>query len=226
MRGLFVTGTGTGVGKTVVAAAIVAALCAGGERVAVVKPVVTGLDEAGEPGAPPPDHELLAAAAGLEPADVTQLTFGPPLSPHLAAELAGVTIEPAALVAAAQAAAREASVLVAEGVGGLLVPLTPGYLIRDYALDLGLPLVIAARPDLGTINHTLLTLEAARAAGLRVAGVVLTPWPAQPGAALESNRATIAALGRVEVAALPHSALEPAALALAGDTLPLGRWLS
>jgi len=96
MRGLFVTGTDTGVGKTVVAAAIAAALCAGGDRVAVVKPVVTGLDEAGEPGAPPPDHELLAAAAGVPPPSVTQLTFGPPLSPHLAAQLAGVAIEPRA----------------------------------------------------------------------------------------------------------------------------------
>ena len=226
MRGLFVTGTDTGVGKTVVAAAIAAALCDGGERVAVVKPVVTGLDEAGEPGAPPPDHELLAAAAGVPPSSVTQLTFGPPLSPHLAAQLAGVAIAPPALVAAARAAAHGASVLIAEGVGGLLVPLTPGYLIRDYALELGLPLVVAARPGLGTINHTLLTLEAARAAGLRVAGVVLTPWPAEPGPALESNGATIASLGQVDVATLPHTGLDVAALAQAGAALPLDRWLS
>ncbi len=226
MRGLFVTGTDTGVGKTVVAAAIAAALRARGERVAAVKPVVTGLDEAGEPGAPPPDHELLAAAAGVDPASVTQLTFAPPLSPHLAAQLAGVAIEPAALIAAARAAARDATALVAEGVGGLLVPLTAGYLIRDYALELGLGLVVVARPGLGTINHTLLTLEAARAAGLRVAGVVLTPWPAAPGEPLESNRATITALGRVDVATLAHTALDVGALARAGARLPLERWLS
>ena len=72
--------------------------------------------------------------------------------------------------------------LVCEGVGGLLVPLTPGYLVRDLALDLGLPVVVAARTGLGTINHTLLTVEAARAAGLSVAGVVMTPWPAAAGA--------------------------------------------
>ena len=72
--------------------------------------------------------------------------------------------------------------LVAEGVGGLLVPITPGYLVRDLALDLGLPLLIAARTGLGTINHTLLTIEAARTAGLTVAGVVMTPWPARAGA--------------------------------------------
>ena len=69
------------------------------------------------------------------------------------------------------------SIAVVEGVGGLLVPLGPEADVRDLARDLGLPLVVAARPGLGTINHTLLTLEAARAAGLTVAGVVLTPWP-------------------------------------------------
>ena len=69
-----------------------------------------------------------------------------------------------------------------------MVPLTPGYLVRDLAVDLGLPLVIAARTGLGTINHTLLTIEAARAAGLRVAGVVMTPWPAEPEPIEASNR--------------------------------------
>ncbi len=228
MRGLFVTGTDTGVGKTVVAAAIAAALRARGERVAAVKPVVTGLDEAGEPGAPPPDHELLAAAAGVASArGRRQLTFGPPLSPHLRRTARGRR-DRAGGARRGSTRARRAmpSVLVAEGVGGLLVPLTPGYLIRDYALELGLPLVVAARPGLGTINHTLLTLEAARAAGLDVAGVVLTPWPAAPGEPLESNRATIAALGRVDVATLAHTALDAGALARAGARLPLERWLS
>ena len=70
--------------------------------------------------------------------------------------------------------------LVCEGVGGLLVPLTLGYLVRDFARDLGMPLVIAAGPGLGTINHTLLTIEAARAVGLEVGAVVLTPWPGDP----------------------------------------------
>ncbi len=77
------------------------------------------------------------------------------------------------------------------------------YLVRDLAIDLGLPLVIAAVPGLGTINHTLLTLESARAAGLEVRAVVLTPWPARPSAIEESNRETIAALGAVDVLTLP-----------------------
>ncbi len=204
------------------AAAIVAALVARGARVAPVKPVVTGVDDS-EPGRPP-DHELLAAAAGVTPASVTGHVFGPPLSPHLAAELAGVALEPAMLVAAARAAAAGADVVVAEGVGGLLVPLTAGYLVRDYALDLGLPLVIAAAPGLGTINHTLLTIEAVRSAGLALLGVVLTPWPDDPGAPERSNRETIAALGGAEVGTLAFTGAEPSALAAAGAALPLERW--
>ena len=222
MRGCFVTGTDTGVGKTVVAAAICAALCERGERVAVVKPVVTGLDDAAPGGT---DHELLAAAAGVDTASVTAATFGPPLSPHLAAVLAGTPLDADTLVRHARAAAETGSVLVAEGVGGLLVPLTDDFLIRDYAVALGLPLVIASRPGLGTINHTLLTLEVARAAGLRVVGVVLTPWPAEPSAMERSNRETIAALGNVAVATLPHTGLDPASLARAGAALPLGAWV-
>jgi len=83
-----------------------------------------------------------------------------------------------------------------------MVPLSPGYLVRDLAVDLGLPLIVAASPALGTINHTLLTIEAARAAGLAVAAVVLTPWPEQPSTIEESNRETIARLGAVRVETL------------------------
>lgn len=226
MRGCFVSGTDTGSGKTVVAAAIAAALRAGGERVAAFKPVVTGTDEPADRDWPP-DHVLLAAAAGGTPESVTPLTYGPAVSPHLAARLADRPLDPARLRAAFAAAAAGAEVVVAEGVGGLLVPLTDGgWLVRDFARDTGLPLVIAARPGLGTINHTLLTLAAARAAGLRVAGVVLGPWPAAPSAMEADNRATIERLGEVETATLPRIRRgEPALLAAAGATLPLTRWL-
>jgi dethiobiotin synthetase len=220
LQGLFVTGTGTGVGKTVVAGALCAALAARGDRVAAFKPVVTGLDE--EAGEWPRDHELLAAAAGgrQSPSDVAPLAFGPPVSPHHAAELAGTAIEPLELASAARAAANGADVLVCEGVGGLLVPLTTGYLVRDLALELDLPLVVAARSGLGTINHTLLTLEAAGTAGLDVAAVVITPWPEEPSDMERSNRDTIATLGDVRVCGLPATA--PDRLAEAGATLPLG----
>jgi dethiobiotin synthetase len=204
-----------------VAAAACAALTARGERVAAFKPVVTGLDD--PPTDWPHDHELLARAAGgwQEPEQVAPYRFGPPLSPHYAAELAGEAIEPARLVHAARAA--EDRVLIVEGVGGLLVPITPGYLVRDLAIDLGLPLLIAARTGLGTINHTLLTVEAARSAGLSVAGVVMTPWSAAPEPIELSNRATVERLGGVPVSGLPQTDAE--SLARAGSHLPLAEWL-
>jgi dethiobiotin synthetase len=199
--GIFVTGTGTEVGKTVVAAVLARSAAAAGRRVAVFKPAVTGLDEPDGPV----DHELLRLAAGSTQTDdqIAPYRFGPPVSPHLAAALAGVEVEPERLRAAAASAAADADLIVCEGVGGLLVPLALDYSVRDLAVDLGYPLVVAASPGLGTINHTLLTLEAARAAGLEVAVVVLTPWPDAPSALERDNRETIARLGRVDVHTLP-----------------------
>jgi dethiobiotin synthetase len=199
--GVFVTGTGTEVGKTVVAAAIARTLAAEGRRVAVFKPALTGLDDPGEP-----DHALLRRAAGSAQDDdqIAPYRYGPPASPHLAAALAGVGIDPGRLREAAAEARAGADALVCEGVGGLLVPLAPGYLVRDLAADIGLPLAIAASPGLGTINHTLLTVEAARGAGLEVSMVVLTPWPALPSPVEESNRATIAELAGVRPVTLPR----------------------
>lgn len=212
--GVFVTGTGTEVGKTVVAAAIARTLAAEGLDVNVFKPAVTGLEEEGET-----DHELLRRAAGSTQSDeeIAPYRYQPPVSPHLGAELAGEEIDPERLLAAAGAAAAGAGALVCEGVGGLLVPLAgrlsglmpekvdqPPYLVRNFAADLGLPVVIVASPGLGTINHTLLTVEAAWAAGLEVAAVVLTPWPDEPSEIERSNRETIAALAEVEVKTLPQ----------------------
>jgi dethiobiotin synthetase len=259
VRGCFVTGTDTGAGKTVLAAAIAAALHTAGERVAAFKPVVTGVGEpadawpadhellaagVGEPanawpadhellaavtGEPadawPADHELLAVVTGARPSEVCATTFGPAVSPHLAARLAGVELSLEALVAAARAAAQRADVLVVEGVGGLLVPFNASHCVRDLAVELGLPVVVAARPGLGTINHSLLTIESARAAGLDVRAVVLTPWPQQPTIMQRSNRDTIAERGGVEVATLATVGPTAGELARAGAELALQRWL-
>jgi dethiobiotin synthetase len=230
VRGLFITGTDTGVGKTVLAASIVAALRAAGEAVRPLKPVLSGLDEPPDP-IWPPDHELLARAGGVDPDAVALIRYGPAVSPHFAAELAGRPIDPEALRAQIQAVANGHGTVVVEGVGGLLVPLTHGqdvrrYDVRQLARDLGLRVIIAARTGLGTINHTLLTLEAARAAGLDIASVVLTPWPEVPSAVERSNRETIAHLGDVPVATLPRvDRPTPEELAVAGATLPLSDWL-
>lgn len=190
---------------------------------AAFKPAVTGLDEQADGW--PPDHQLLAAAAnaGQSPEEVAPYRFGPAVSPQYAAELAGVVLDPAELVKAARAAAASADTLVTEGVGGLMVPLTAGYLVRDLALELGLPLVIAARAGLGTINHTVLTVESARAAGLAVGAIVLSPWPAEPAGIERSNRETIERLAGVSVSGLPPT--DPRSLAEAGARLPLAELL-
>jgi dethiobiotin synthetase len=219
LNGVFVTGTGTEVGKTVVAAAIARTIAASGASVAVFKPAVTGLDELPTDGTQSrdidrfqsrrprdePDHALLrrAAESGQSDDEIAPYCYGPAASPHLAAALAGEEIDPRRLLDAARTAAKSADILVCEGVGGLLVPLTSSYLVRDLAVELALPLVIAAPPGLGTINHTLLTIEAARADGLTVAAVVLTPWPDEPTPIERSNRETIQALGEVPVETLP-----------------------
>ncbi|MGI8414201.1 MAG: dethiobiotin synthase [Solirubrobacteraceae bacterium] len=219
------TGTDTGVGKTILAAAILAALVARGHPVRACKPVITGLSQAPDPPWPH-DHELLALAAGGPADQVALRTYGAAASPHLAAALEGEPIEPAALDTQIRAAARQGELLVVEGVGGLLVPLADGYDVRALARDLGLAVLIAARPGLGTINHTLLTLEAARGAGLKVAAVVLTPWPTVASRIERSNRETIERLGSVPVATLPHVARpERRLLAAAGEWLPLERLL-
>ena len=200
-RGLFVTGTGTEVGKTVVAAVLAHGAARRGLRVTVFKPAVTGLDTPEVP-----DHEVIRAAAGSGQSDdeVAPYRYGPPVSPHLAADLAGAAIDPRWVQSAARAAADAGDYLVCEGVGGFLVPLTLGYLVRDFARHLGLPVAIAAAPGLGTINHTLLTVEAVRAVGLEVAAVVLTPWPDEPTEVERSNRETIERLGDVRVQVIPR----------------------
>jgi dethiobiotin synthetase len=238
VRGLFVTGTGTGVGKTIVSAALLAAIKASGEPVRAHKPVVTGLDES--PGEWPPDHELLADAAGMRPEDVAPLRYGPAVSPQLAMTLAGEPIDLHKLIERARASGQptherglpsssteRAPTLIVEGIGGLLVPLTEDFTVRDLAIELSLPLIIAARPGLGTINHTLLTLEAARHAKLAVCAVVLTPWSDPPPMIERSNREVIGRLGAIEVWGLPYlSGPDPVALRQAGESLPFKRWLS
>jgi dethiobiotin synthetase len=233
MRGLFVTGTDTGVGKTVLSAALLAAMSADGEHVSAHKPAVTGLDDPGAGGAQPhwpADHELLAAAAGMAADEVAPLRYGPAVSPLLAAELAGETLDARRLLAAGAAAVGDPDdghgTLIVEGVGGLLSPLADNLTVCDLAVALRLPLLIAARPGLGTINHTLLTLQSARAAGLSVRAVVLTPWSQEPSRLERSNLEAITRFGFVEVDTLAcASGPQIAELARVGAQLPWRRWL-
>lgn len=205
------------------AAATCAALAARGERVAAFKPAVTGLDEA--PGDWPFDHELLASAAsaGQRPQDVAPYRLGAPASPQYAAELAATAIDPRRLIELARACAGDADAVVVEGVGGLMVPLTRDYLVRDLAADLELPVVIAARAGLGTINHALLTVEAARAGGLTVAGVVMTPWGDPPEPIELSNRDAVERQTGVGVVGLRSVSRD--GLAEGGLELPVDEWV-
>ncbi|MBJ7347668.1 MAG: dethiobiotin synthase [Thermoleophilaceae bacterium] len=222
-QGLFVTGTGTDVGKSVVAASIVAALTASGKRVAAFKPAVSGLDDAGSEWLA--DHELLAKATGWQAAEsVCGNVFGPSVSPHLAAELAATVIDTGALLADVGGLKADAEVLICEGVGGLMVPLTLEFSVLDLMIALDLPVVVVANATLGTINATRLTVDRLRLAGLQVAAVVLNRWPAQPSALELSNRDTLTAVLAVDVVTFGDTT--PDQLAAAGSALPLDAWLS
>jgi dethiobiotin synthetase len=163
VRGLFVTGTDTGVGKTVVTAAIALALKARGVDVRVVKPVQTGDGDA----------DTLRRLAELEdsPEQIAPFSFAAPLAPLVAARLEGLELDLDAVASAVRRRSRELTLV--EGVGGLLCPMGPDWTIADLAARLALPLLVVARAGLGTVNHTLLTVEEARRRGLEVAGVVL-----------------------------------------------------
>ena len=161
MNGYFVTATDTGVGKTFITAALAMALRARGRDVAVLKPVQSGATSTDPAG----DAALLGADCVY--------TFAAPLAPLVAARAEGRTIEPGPILARAEELAREHELLLLEGAGGLLTPLAEGFDLADLAVAIGLPLIVVARAGLGTVNHTLLTIEAARTRGLDVAGVVL-----------------------------------------------------
>ena len=176
-RGLFITGTGTEVGKTYVAARIAAALVEQGKRVGVYKPVASGCERS-------PQGELISAdavslweAAGKpgELARVSPQKFLAPLAPHLAAREEGKEVDPALLRSGLDYWLERSEIVLVEGAGGLLSPLSDEEFNADLACELGFPLVVVAANELGTINHTLLTLVAATTfrEGIPLAGVVL-----------------------------------------------------
>ncbi len=201
MRGLFVTGTDTGVGKTEVACGLVRGHRARGLDVGAMKPAQSGH----APGEPSDADRLRAAAGDADPAElVCPYTFGPPLAPAVAARLEGRTVSLPRLLDAARALAARHAALVVEGAGGLMTPLTGRETFADLAVALGLPVLVVARAGLGTVNHVALTCEALRARGLVVHGVVLNRTsgghdPSEPHNAGEIERLT----GVRVLAALP-----------------------
>ena len=202
MRGLFVTGTDTGVGKTEVAAALVSGWRARGLDVGAMKPAQSGVED----GLPTDADRLAAAAGGTDPAAlVCPYSLPAPLAPAVAARLAGVEISLDHLLACAAELGRRHAALVVEGAGGLLVPLTGSHTYADLAVALGLPVLVVARAGLGTVNHAALTCEALRVRGLAIRGVVLNRAGASSDPSEPHNAAEIERLTGVRVlASLPH----------------------
>jgi len=176
-RGYFVTGTDTGVGKTVVAGALAATWRADGADVGVMKPVATGCVRRRE-GLVSEDAEFLAKAADApEPLDeIAPLRFTEPLAPTVAAVRAGREIDLAPVWKAWQRLHRAHNVMLVEGIGGALCPVTPRESVADLARRFNLPVIVVARPGLGTINHTAMTVEVLRARRLEVAGVIINRY--------------------------------------------------
>ncbi|MDX6344123.1 MAG: dethiobiotin synthetase [Trebonia sp.] len=177
---LFITGTGTGVGKTIATAAIAALARAAGQRVAVVKLAQTGVHDG--PGSDTPDLETVTRLSGVT--DTHELArFPDPLSPEAAARVSG--LPPADLNASAEYIAKLADacdLVLVEGAGGLLVRYDPaGATIADLSAALNAPALVVTAPALGTLNHTALTLEALAARKIVSAGVVIGSWPGRPG---------------------------------------------
>ncbi|MBI2885262.1 MAG: dethiobiotin synthase [Candidatus Omnitrophica bacterium] len=170
-RGLFITGTDTGVGKTVVAAGIAAVCRRSGVDVGVMKPLATGVPRSGVSA----DTRWLARASGTADAArlITPVTYRDPLAPYAAACLSRSPVSWDRLRRACEEMIRRHEFTIVEGIGGLLVPLTRRRTVLDLICALQLPVVVVARLRLGTLNHTALTVERARAAGATVAGVLL-----------------------------------------------------
>lgn len=198
MRSLLVTGTDTDVGKTFVAAGLAAALRRRGVDVGVMKPVATGSSD---------DARVLMAASGSgDPLDlVNPIHLKAPLSPHLAAKREGTRVDLRRIDRAFQLLVSRHDLIIVEGAGGLLVPIREGFTFADLAKRLRLPLLVVARDTLGTINHTSLTVEAARARGLKILGIVVNrSRPGRPDLAERLNPAAIAeATGVPVLASLP-----------------------
>jgi dethiobiotin synthetase len=183
LRGLFITATDTGAGKTFVTAAVARIWRRQQRSFRVCKPVATGAESDWSE-----DTCLLADAAGeTDLRAVTPFTFAVPAAPPVAARLARTTLTLKEVSSAVRRLGTGGKAVLVEGVGGVLCPLTERETVADLAVELGLPLIVVARRGLGTLNHTLLTVEAAERRGLRVAGVVVTETTPVRSVAEETN---------------------------------------
>ena len=197
-KGLFVTGTDTGVGKTFLACGLASWLKNAGYKVGVLKPAETGC-QGSDGNLVPQDAVALKEASGCE-APLEKICPYPlrdPLAPSVAAERQGVKVDIDRLCQLYGEIGSAHDLVIVEGAGGLLVPMLPSYTYADFARVLKLPLIVVAANRLGVINHLLLTLEHAACRGLRVLGYVLNQMEPEPSLAAETNREVLASLTAV-----------------------------
>lgn len=200
---LFITATDTGVGKTVITGLLAVLYEEAGIVVGIEKPVITGITKNSDV----PVSDLAFFQKVIKPGSgpMNSYFFAAAVSPHLAAAMAGITIDLARIESDHAKFSSKYDAVLVEGAGGLLVPLNDEFFMADLAARLKLPLVIVSRPSLGTINHTLLTVAFARKRGLEVAGIVINDYPAHPGRAELDNPGAIERFARVPVLAIvPH----------------------
>ncbi len=232
MRSFFITGTDTGVGKTALTAILLAAARATGSDTVAMKPVQTGVRRT---DAPAGDLHLAACAAGWSPARaeagiLCPYRFEPACSPHLASALAGLPIQFSRIRNALKTLRTRHDAVLVEGAGGVQVPIAGRRTMLDLMVMMELPVLVAARPGLGTLNHTLLTCEAIRGRGLELGGVVIVQ--AEPGrwtALMEDNRLTLLRLGVPVLGRLPYMpgfARSPRPACLRALANPATRWIA
>jgi len=188
VKGIFVTGTDTGVGKTVVAGAIARQLAIKGKRTGVFKPIATGCKHTRE-GLVNSDAEFLAHCVdsrfSLE--QINPIRYHEPVAPIVAIEQSKHEIDWESLEQAYKNIAAESEIIIVEGIGGVMVPITKNYLVIDLMEEMALPVVIVAWSRLGTINHTLLTIEMCKNRGLKVIGVVMNGYQAEEASLAEET---------------------------------------
>lgn len=204
LKGVFITGTDTGVGKTYVAAGIAVALKQRGVNAGVMKPAETGCRMRAGRMVPRDALRLMKAARARDPLFlVNPYRFRKPLAPSIAAELEGKKIDPKKIINAYHALSKRHDFMIVEGAGGIMVPLTQSYLYLNLACDLGLPVIVVARPGLGTINHTLLTLSALKERGIMISGIVINyAQNRKAGTAEKTGPAVIEKISGVKIAGI------------------------
>jgi len=174
LKGFFITGTDTGVGKTVVTACLLSLYRKHKQSVGVMKPIETGVDPQCSSSANSDAKFLMEISRGSDPlALVSPIRLKPAASPYQAAKMENLPINTDKIIQNFHTLADKYENMLVEGVGGLLAPLTSNYLVCDLVRDLGLPLLVVSRNTLGTLNHTLLTLRVAEQEGIPVRGVIM-----------------------------------------------------